>query len=217
MSLGYIVWDPWICANPSSRCQAVSPSKWKLKPWISVANFTAIQLVVVRTAPFKSQLLTSWRRRRKVRASPKSVYVVDGRRNMKLDNINHFQPVRASRETTWRGMGVWRAEKTLRGKGDWLCNGGTCLRVPSEFMLAEGRHPASVAPLGLCHIALMSWFIVTGNWPTLRPALVSCVELYSKKQQPQQLQFMLHWLVTFNWQQWSVSTCCWLALQTLHL
>lgn len=47
-------------------------------------------------------------------------------------------------------------------------------------MLAEGRHPASAAPLGLCHIALMSLFIVTGNWPTLSQAPVSYVEMYSK-------------------------------------
>lgn len=48
-------------------------------------------------------------------------------------------------------------------------------------MLAEGRHPAFAALLGLCHIALMSLFIVTGNWPTLRRAFVSHVELYSKE------------------------------------
>lgn len=68
----------------------------------------------------------------------------------------------------------------LQGGSDWLCNEGTCLCVPSEFMLADGRHPAFAALLGLCHFTLMSLFIVTGNWPTLF-AFVSYVELYSKE------------------------------------
>lgn len=88
-------------------------------------------------------------------------------------------PARKHRNDTTRN-GYIKREKTLKGGRDGLCNRGTCLRVPSEFMLADGRHPASAALLGLCHSALVSLFLVTGNWPTLRRAFASYMESYSK-------------------------------------
>lgn len=48
-------------------------------------------------------------------------------------------------------------------------------------MLAEGRHPASAAPRRLCHSALASPFMETGNWPTYRWVFVSSAQLYSKE------------------------------------
>lgn len=82
------------------------------------------------------------------------------------------------RQHQWSSVAAWASRQReellrngcvkremLQGGRDWLGNGRDFrlrLRVPSEFMLAEGRHPAFAALLGLCHIALMSLFIVTG-------------------------------------------------------
>ena len=57
----------------------------------------------------------------------------------------------------------------------WLCNAGTCLCIPSEFILADGGRPATLALCGLCHTALMSLYTLPA-WPTFRRLVVSVVE-----------------------------------------
>lgn len=65
----------------------------------------------------------------------------------------------------------------LFGEKDGLCNGRTCLHVPSEFILAEGRHPA-FASRALPH-CINVFIHMTGNWPTLNRVFVSYGKFYS--------------------------------------